>query len=152
MLQLSIYLVKQLQLLFKQRNIKKKIKVVEFCAGSGYIILPLSYYFPDVECVLLDRKEESLNIGQNRINDLKKYSINEGELLTQLYSKEEIKILDSEKYNSLYCNFANKLKNNIQCGNNIYIVDDDIQKYDEEFDLGIALHACGSASDITLEK
>ena len=37
--------------------------VVEFCAGSGYVALPLACMFPQCTFVLLDKKEPSLAIG-----------------------------------------------------------------------------------------
>jgi ubiquinone/menaquinone biosynthesis C-methylase UbiE len=37
--------------------------VVEFCAGSGYVALPLACLFPQCTFVLLDKKEPSLAIG-----------------------------------------------------------------------------------------
>lgn len=37
--------------------------MVEFCAGSGYVALPLACLFPQCTFVLLDKKEPSLAIG-----------------------------------------------------------------------------------------
>lgn len=37
-------------------SLKGQVKVVEFCAGSGYIVLPLAALFPQVNFVLLDKK------------------------------------------------------------------------------------------------
>jgi hypothetical protein len=37
--------------------------VVEFCAGSGYVALPLACLFPHCTFVMLDKKEPSLAIG-----------------------------------------------------------------------------------------
>jgi methylase of polypeptide subunit release factors len=35
---------------------RRRITVVEFCAGSGFIALPLSFLFPDVTFVIIDLK------------------------------------------------------------------------------------------------
>jgi methylase of polypeptide subunit release factors len=40
---------------------------VEFCAGSGYVALPLACLFPACIFVLLDKKEGSLAIAKERI-------------------------------------------------------------------------------------
>ncbi|KAG9414484.1 hypothetical protein AC1031_007891 [Aphanomyces cochlioides] len=83
-------------------------RVVEFCAGSGYVALPLACLFPKCHFVLLDMKKLSLDIAMERIT-------------------------------------ASKLTNvSVFCGK----VDD----YMEPFDVGIALHACGEATDMVLEK
>lgn len=84
------------------------IRVCEFCAGSGFICLPLAAMYPTVEFVLLDRKGKSLEIGKERIQ-------------------------------------AAGLSN-------VRVVDGDIADYNEPFHVGIALHACGSASDVSLVK
>ncbi len=34
----------------------------------------------------------------------------------------------------------------------IHIREEDINDFDDSFDLGIALHACGGATDISLQK
>lgn len=41
--------------------------MVEFCAGSGYVALPLACLFPECTFVLLDKKERSLAIASERI-------------------------------------------------------------------------------------
>ncbi len=35
---------------------------------------------------------------------------------------------------------------------NVTIIQDDIENYNEEFDLGLSLHACGYATDIVIDK
>jgi hypothetical protein len=37
--------------------------VVEFCAGSGYVALPMACLFPTCTFILLDMKQRSLDIG-----------------------------------------------------------------------------------------
>ena len=85
----------------------KDISVVEFCAGSGFVILPLAARFPNVSFVLVDRKETSVEIGRARIREAS---------------------LD-----------------------NVHIYTGDVRSYKGMFHLGIALHACGNASDLSLQ-
>lgn len=84
-----------------------KIKVVEFCAGSGFVALPLAHLYKHVEFVIIDCKMKSLDIARERIRD-----------------------------------------SNLT---NVRIVASRIEEYTEIFDIGIALHACGIASDITID-
>lgn len=90
------------------RKTPPTLRIVEFCAGSGFVILPLAALYPDFEFVLVDRKGPSLLIGKQRIRD------------------------------------AN-LKN-------VTIIQGNIEDFNSEFDVGVSLHACGSATDTTIEK
>ena len=45
------------------------ITVVEFCAGSGFVILPLAAMFPSANFVLIDAKSQSIAIARRRISD-----------------------------------------------------------------------------------
>ncbi|RMX67541.1 hypothetical protein DD238_001433 [Peronospora effusa] len=93
---------------FLQRILRPGDVVVEFCAGSGYVALPLACLFSHCTFVLLDKKEPSLAIAKERIA-------------------------------------AAHLTNvKIFCG----LIDD----YCKPFDVGIALHACGEATDMVMQK
>jgi len=41
--------------------------VVEFCAGSGFVLLPLAALFPQARCVLIDCKPRSVQIARERV-------------------------------------------------------------------------------------
>ena len=43
------------------------VRVVEFCAGSGFVLLPLAALFPQVHCVLIDCKPRSVQIARDRV-------------------------------------------------------------------------------------
>ncbi|KAJ0409928.1 hypothetical protein P43SY_005822 [Pythium insidiosum] len=93
---------------FLQRILRPGDVVVEFCAGSGYVALPLAAMFPHCTFVLLDMKAPSLAIAEERIA-------------------------------------AAGLQNvELFCG----LIDD----YTKTFDVGIALHACGEATDMVMLK
>ncbi|KAF1331232.1 Glutathione s-transferase c-terminal domain-containing protein, partial [Globisporangium splendens] len=93
---------------FLQRILRPGDVVVEFCAGSGYVALPLACLFPQCTFVLLDKKEPSLAIAGERI------------AAAGLTNVE------------VFCGFINE--------------------YDKPFDVGIALHACGEATDMVMQK
>lgn len=42
-------------------------RIVEFCAGSGYIALPLAHLYPEIEFVVIDQKGPSIDIAKQRI-------------------------------------------------------------------------------------
>ncbi|ETL44976.1 hypothetical protein L916_04821 [Phytophthora nicotianae] len=93
---------------FLRRILRPGDVVVEFCAGSGYVALPLACLFPQCKFVLLDKKEPSLAIAKERI------------AAAQLTNVE------------IFCGY--------------------IDDYHKPFDVGIALHACGEATDMVMQK
>ena len=78
-----------------------RIRVVEFCSGSGFVALPLAAIHPDIDFILIDQKSQSLQIAQKRVIEA---------------SLRNVSICLGDIRNS----------------------------YQEPFDLGIALHACGT--------
>ncbi len=87
----------------------RRLRVVEFCAGSGFVLLPLAKMFPHVEFVLIDYKRRSIEIGRSRVE-------------------------------------AANLEGNVR------VLHQDISDYEEDFEVGLGLHACGPLTDITLKK
>jgi len=110
--------VQVLNMIFHARRLIREISglrkpgtrlcVVEFCAGTGSICLPLALTYPEHDFVLLDCKDDSLKRAHDRV------------LLADIP--------------------------------NVKIVKSRVEDYDSEFDIGLALHACGSASDYVIEK
>lgn len=92
----------------KNKNNTNKLKIVEFCGGSGFVVLPLAALYPEYDFVLIDSKIKSMEIAKIRINE------------------------------------ANLT--------NVELIVGMIEDYNDIFDIGIGLHACGGASDITLDK
>lgn len=104
MMRLAIDIISQLMC----AEITRSIVVVEFCAGSGFVCIPLAVLYPQVQFILLDKKSASLQIAKKRVNEAKLSNVN--------------------------------------------IIEQNISDFDEDFDVGIALHACGFASDLSLQK
>jgi tRNA G46 methylase TrmB len=82
--------------------------VVDFCGGGGHLSIPLAFRCPHCSFVLLDMKQQSLDIAHRRATELN---------LT-----------------------------------NFRIVNNRVEKFREKFDIGVALHACGEATDLVLDK
>eukprot|EP00301_Raphidiophrys_heterophryoidea_P024056 c7689_g1_i1.p1 GENE.c7689_g1_i1~~c7689_g1_i1.p1 ORF type:complete len:369 (+),score=87.92 c7689_g1_i1:77-1108(+) len=86
---------------------RSPLTIVEFCASSGYIAIPLAKKFPNCQFVLLDMKETSIAIAHMRVR---------------------------------------------QAGvQNVRVVQGLVQDWNERFDVGIALHACGEVTDMVQE-
>jgi hypothetical protein len=86
-----------------------RLAVVEFCAGSGYVALPLGCMAPEVSVCLVDMKAPSLCIGERRIAG------------SGLGGRASCRLMR-------------------------------IEDWAEPFQLGVALHACGAATDVSLQK
>ena len=119
--QVDSMLVPLLKLIDHVRRIKekqggfKKITVVEFCGGSGFVILPLAAQVlndidsEELEFIIIDFKPISIELAKQRAADAGLSPI-------------------------------------VRC------ITGRIEDFNDPFDVGIALHACGSASDISLDK
>ena len=92
-----------------------RIRIVEFCAGSGFVGLPIAWNVltrgasKPFEIILLDWKGPSLDIARKRIAQTGLSAV-------------------------------------------VRVVEMDQAYFDEDFDLGVSLHACGGASDVHLKK
>jgi len=81
--------------------------IVEFCAGSGFVCIPMAVLHPQARFIMIDRKCKSIEIAKERV-------------------------------------IAAKL-------DNVETIEGDISDFKSDFDVGIALHACGAASDLSLQ-
>ena len=108
-------------------NQNRNIKVVEFCAGSGFCALPLAYLFPQVQFVLVDRKRKSMDIAEIRLSNV----------------TNNTNTTINNSHTNIQKSHTNKLSN-------VRLVVGEIEDFNETFDIGIALHACGGASDMSL--
>ena len=86
----------------------KSVVIVDFCCGCGHQSLPLAFFFPDAQFVLIDLKKRSLDIARTRAT--------------------------------------------VAGLHNVRFIQRRIETYDEKFDIGLSLHACGAASDIAMDK
>lgn len=88
---------------------KNPLRIVEFCAGSASVSLPLACLYPEHTFIAVDNKKESLEMARRRAED-----------------------------SSVEDNFI--------------VLNASIDDFDQEFDIGVALHACGGLSDVVIDK
>lgn len=96
---------------------------VEFCCGGGYVGIPLAVMRPDITVILTDMNSVSLNFAKQRINRLKLKNVHI-KLCELSYIDKDISIVGRSSVG--------------------------LSASTREFDLGLALHACGGASDTVL--
>lgn len=106
----------------------RRLRIVEFCAGSGFLGLPLAAMYPDIDVVLIDQKvRKFLSFLHNTIK------------VIMCRSKAQSLVIAKQRAELA------RLKN-------ISFIEQSIETYDPYFDIGIGLHACGIATDIIIDK
>lgn len=119
--------------------------VVEFGAGSGHVALVLAALFPQCSFVLLDKKEQSLNIGT-----LIRFLLLDSLFLYLLLARHRIALskLDNVR---IVCGYIEG-KTRRRTGRQMPCINPKTLDFNESFNVGIALHACGEATDMALDK
>ena len=154
---------------YSQNN---KIRIVDFAGGSGHLALPLSLLFPQCEIVLVDLKKASLDLARERaaaiVASLPNYieNVSSGDntdtstITTspspELRSTLE-RIIESSSSTVTHVETTHTPTNDSPTLEqaaipNLFTFLGDITSYDQPFHIGLALHACGEATDLTLRK
>jgi primosomal replication protein N len=101
-------------------NSSKTIRVVDFCCGSGHVGLPLAYLFMLSEA----KNREKFN---PRAVSLQIFLVEHNSTATET-AQERVKQLELQRSVSVH-----------NCS---------LQQFNEQFEVGVGLHACGPLSDI----
>ncbi len=101
--------------------------IVDFCSGGGHLGILIAYMFPKCTVKLVENKEESLRMATKRIAQLK--------LTNCLLYKVNIIL-------SLIINPSFKF----------FVLKGNLTNFVGNFDVGLAIHACGSSTDLIIEK
>lgn len=117
---------------------KKKVTIVDFCGGTGHLALPLALLLPQCDVVIVDLKAASLNFVHQKARQRAKGDSRDDSTIYAVYNVGK----DVTQHDHI----------KRQCDGipNLYTFHGSIEKYSEGFDVGVALHACGEASDIVL--
>lgn len=109
---------------------------VEFCSGGGYVGIPLAVLRPDCTVLLTDMNSVSLLYAKKRVRDLGLHNVKF--LRCELSSLEESVAAASAQ--AAECDVR-------EGGPSVNTEEQDLL---QRFDVGIALHACGAATDAVL--
>jgi hypothetical protein len=119
---------------------KHQMKIIDFAGGSGHLAIPLAILLPQCQIVVVDVKMASLRLVHEKARNLQEtdnsLSVSRDDKLT--YPKGE----DVTKHEQI----------KRQCAGipNLYTYHGSIESFQEPFDIGVSLHACGEASDLVL--
>lgn len=123
---------------------KRGFTVVDFGGGSGHMGIPLALLLPRCRIIVVDLRKRSLDLMHDKAD------IVTDEMLSSLGQKPQL--IDDEP------DFVNQKPGFSQCGKYIGILDNlfsyhgPVETFDMAFDMALALHLCGEATDVTLRK
>ena len=129
------------------KNDTNILRIVDFCGGTGHLSLPLAYLLRDqknIEIVVVDLKATSLELLHYKAENL--HNENPSSNNTNIIKKDSLKTRHQD-----VTQHEQILK---QCKGlpNLYTFHGSIQNYHDPFDIGVALHACGQATDWVLHQ
>lgn len=127
---------------------EKRIRIVDFAGGTGHLALPLALLLPRCDIVLVDLKAISLEFMHKKTYALVPGSDGKKDVIcneSSIKKGPKVKKVDVTSH-------SNTLQ---KCENvpNLYTFHGTISTYadyTDNFDIGIALHACGEATDLVL--
>jgi len=111
------------------------IKIVDFGGGSGHLSIPLALLLPQCEVIVVDLKASSLSLVHE-----KAAKNTNPEASDDVFSYPEGVDVTQHDHTKRSCAGIP----------NLYTYHGSIESYEDKFDLGVALHACGEASDLVL--
>lgn len=117
-----------------------RLKIVDFGSGSGNLILPLAHFFPACDFVAIDMKAEAIRILQDRAAEAGLSNIS-----------AEVCRIEDYKYGSWLLPCLVLLCSHCP----IDLLRFSVRKYRlfacrDDFDVCLALHACGHATDVAM--
>ena len=136
-------------------NMDRRLKIVDFGGGGGNLALPLAILLPQCDVVVVDLKLTSLLLARRRA------ALCREEISQSMVGKdpEHVKY-NEEMVKNLYRSTNSKrdddLPKNMEISceglQNLKLFHGDIRSFNSEFHLGLALHACGQATDLAMNK
>lgn len=120
---------------------KKGATIVDFCGGTGHLALPLALMLPDCKVVVVDIGSRSLQL----LHEKALRCCADGNVV----SKDSL-MDDAVRNQKNDATYQEQLERQCVGIPNLYTFHGSIETYPENFDIGVALHACGEASDVTL--
>jgi len=115
--------------------------IVDFCGGTGHLALPLALLLPHCKVVVVD-------IGSRSLHLLHEKALGRG--ITDSGELQDSSMSDAVQRQKKDVTYQEQIERQCVGIPNLYSFHGSIETYLEKFDIGVALHACGEASDMTL--
>ena len=115
------------------------VTIVDFCGGTGHLALPLALLLPDCKVIVVDLNARSLQLLHEKAMRCGSPDFGSDSTLDGAVHQQKSNVTYQEQIER-------------QCVGipNLYTFQGSIETYTQHFDIGVALHACGEASDVTL--
>lgn len=117
--------------------------IVDFCGGTGHLALPLALLLSRVKVVVVD-------IGSRSLQLLHEKALRCGQDDNEITTIEDSCMKDAVEQQAQDVTYQEQIERQCSGIPNLFTFHGSIETYPEKFDIGVALHACGEASDITL--
>ena len=135
---------------------KRRRKIVDFGGGGGNLAIPLALLLPEYDVVIVDLKVASLSLARLRA------SFCQEEISNKIFGSDEqqhVKYNEKmvkELYRGSFIGDKDltPIPKNVEfsCEGlpNLKLFHGDIRGFQHDFDIGLALHACGEATDLAM--
>jgi hypothetical protein len=123
---------------------KKPFTIVDFGGGSGHLGIPLALLLPQCRIIVVDLRKRSLDLMHEKASFVAQ----------ELLAKEQ---LPREESSGIIPSFVPSNPAFHPCGKdgvlgNLFSYHGPVENYTDTFDMALALHLCGAATDVTLRK
>lgn len=129
--------------------------IVDFGGGSGHLAIPLALMLPDCRIVVVDLNQRSLDLMHEKaakVMEELQASVH-GESNGDSHSTWTATAQQAAPEASMNNNNNNNNDPRFRrCWNNLLSFVGPVQDFDEPFDMALALHLCGEATDVGLRK
>jgi hypothetical protein len=116
--------------------------IVDFGGGSGHLGIPLAILFPRFRIIVVDLRKHSLDLMHEKAIDVaKEWNPPSSEASSDNTNHQ----LDFLKTDDRFRQCPGSL-------NNLFSFHGPVENFTEPFDMALALHLCGEATDVTLRR
>jgi hypothetical protein len=135
------------------------ITIVDFGGGSGHLGIPLALLLPNCRIVVVDLNEKSLELMHEKADMVIQEILKESHDSNECQNKYAASVEASTMSPSMTQGYDSSSSRFRSCGNsrsrilsNLFSFHGPVEEFKEPFDIAIALHLCGEATDVCLRK
>ena len=114
--------------------------IVDFCGGTGHLALPLALLLPRCKVIVVDIGARSLQLLHEKAR-----RCGDSDCALQDSTME-----DAVQRQMADVTYQEQVQRQCAGMSNLYTFHGSIETFSQNFHIGVALHACGEASDVTL--
>lgn len=132
--------------------------IVDFGGGSGHLGIPLALLLPHCRIIVVDFNKRSIKLMHEKAEKVIQQIQREGaseDLSRFTATKEALKVSAHLLDKPLFRSCAGQPATNpAYCGvlANLFSFQGPVEQFQESFDMGLALHLCGEATDVAIRK